>query len=172
MNPLLNFDLMKHLILTLGGLLFAGAMTWAQPGPPMGEGRMSPEQRERLQQLRVAFFSEQLELTRAEAEAFWPIVNAHEDALEAQRATMRELTENAGSTEREVREAIERMAELRKTEVDLDTSMLLDLLPVLGPERTASVPRLEREFRKSILDAARNRSSGAPPRGPAPRRNR
>lgn len=168
----MNFNPMKHLTLTLGGLLFAAAMAWAQPGPPMGEGRMTPEQQERLQQLRVAFFSEQLELTRAEAEAFWPVVNAHEDALDAQREAMRELAEQPGTTEREVREAIERMAELRKAEVDLDTAMLLDLLPILGPERTAKIPRLEREFRKSILEAARKRSGGAPPRGPAPGRHR
>ena len=44
---------MKQLTLTFGGLLFAAAMAWAQPGPPMGEGRMTPEQQERLQQLRV-----------------------------------------------------------------------------------------------------------------------
>ena len=163
---------MKHLTLTLGALLFAAAMAWAQPGPPLGGGRMTPEQQERLQQLRVAFFSEQLELTRAEAEAFWPVVNAHEDALEAQREAMRKLAEQPGTTEREVREAIERMAELRKAEVDLETAMLLDLLPVLGPERTAMIPRLEREFRRSILEAARKRSGGGPPRGPSPRRHR
>ena len=166
----MNFNSMKQLSLTFGGLLFAAAMAWAQPGPPMGEGRMTPEQQERLQQLRVAFFSEQLELTRAEAEAFWPIVNEHETAIEQNREAIRERAEAPGTTEREVRTAIEAVAELRKAEVDLDTSMLLELLPVLGPERTASFPRLEREFRKSILEAARKRQGGGPPGGNAPPR--
>ena len=159
---------MKAVPLTLLGLLLA-AVSWAQPGPPPGMERMTPEQQARMQQLRVAFFSEQLALTPKEAEAFWPVMHAHEEALNAHRVAIRTAAVAVPSSDSEARELIGQMAVLRKAEVDLDTNFLLDLLPVLGPERVANLPRLEREFRMSIVEAAQNRANGATrPSGPPP----
>lgn len=118
---------------------------------------MTPAQKTRFQQLRVAFYSEQLELTSAEAEAFWPILHAHDEALEEHRAAMTALQSTAPESDAEARERIETMSLLRKQEVDLDTEFLLKLLPVLGAQRTARIPQLALEFRRSILEAASSR---------------
>jgi hypothetical protein len=100
-------------------------------------------------------------------------MHAHEEALNAHRVAMRTAAVAVPSSDSEARELIGQMAVLRKAEVDLDTNFLLDLLPVLGPERVANLPRLEREFRMSIVEAAQNRANGATrPSGPPPPRVR
>lgn len=122
----------------------------------------------RLDRLRVAFFSEQLELTTEEAQAFWPIMNAHEAALETLREQMRSLTETAPATESEAQKLVEAMTKLRKQEVDVDGALLLELIPVLGPERAMRLPQLERKFRMRIMEAAQGRNDGQRPGAPRP----
>lgn len=146
--------------------LLSASTAWAQHAPPGGP--LTPEQRARMEQLRVAFFTEQLELTPDEAKAFWPVFEGHEAAAEAHRAAMRELAEMRPTSDQEARDLIARVAQQRKAEIDLESELLLQLLPILGPERTALFPRLGMEFRRSIVDAARQRQGGAPARPPRP----
>ena len=149
--------------------LLSASTTWAQHAPP---GRpLTPEQRARMEQLRVAFFTEQLELTPDEAKAFWPVFEAHEAAAEAHRVEMQALAQARPTSDQAARDLIAQVAEHRKAEVDLESELLLELLPILGPERTALFPQLGMEFRRSIVEAARQRQGGAPggPPGRQPR---
>jgi hypothetical protein len=41
----------------------------------------SPEKRERIKALKVAFITEKLELTESEAQKFWPIYNTFEENM-------------------------------------------------------------------------------------------
>jgi len=159
---------MKTFLFTFFAVAFSTAAAWAQPGP-MHE-RLSPEQQAKLQQLRIAFFSEQLSLTTDEAKLFWPIVDAHQQAVQDHQATMRSLVERRPTSDREAEALIAEVAEHRKAEVDLESELLRALLPVLGAERTVQFPRMEQEFRRSILEAARKRSGGRPGMPPPPRR--
>lgn len=159
---------MKTFLFTLLAVVFSTTAAWAQPGP-MRE-RLSPEQQAKLDQLRIAYFSEQLNLTTDEAKMFWPIVDAHQEAVQAHQATMRNLAQQRPTTEREAEALIAELAAHRKAEVDLESDLLRALLPVLGAERTVQFPRMEQEFRRSILEAARKRSGGRPGMPPPPRR--
>lgn len=158
---------MKTFLFTLFAVAFSNVAAWAQPGP-MHE-RLSPEQQAKLQQLRIAFFSEQLSLTTEEAQLFWPIVDAHQQAVQDHQATMRNLVERRPTTDREAESLIAELAAHRKAEVDLESALLRALLPVLGAERTVQFPRMEQEFRRSILEAARKRGGGRPGMSPPPR---
>ena len=149
---------MKHLLIAgFGSLALVSAIS-AQPARHSTE-RNDAQREARLDQLRIAFFSEQLELTTEEAQAFWPIMNAHETAVEALRAQMHSLTEAIPSTQAAAQAQVENMTQLRKQEVDVDGALLLDLIPVLGHERALRMPQLERRFRMRIMEAAQGRSA-------------
>lgn len=160
MHSLCNRTLMKTTLFTLLALTLTSAASWAQPGP-MRE-HLTPGQQARLKQLRVAFYSEQLALTMGEAQQFWPVVEAHEAAAAAHQTQMRALMEKRPATEAEAETLIGAMAAHRKAEIDLETELLLELLPILGAERAVGFPRLKQEFRRSILEAARKRTGGKP----------
>jgi hypothetical protein len=45
-------------------------------------GRATPEQKEKLKAHKIAYITERLQLTPAEAEKFWPVYNEHEATVE------------------------------------------------------------------------------------------
>ena len=51
------------------------------PGPRKGE-RMRPEQREKIEMFKIQFITKNLELTKSEAEEFWPVHEAHKKAMQ------------------------------------------------------------------------------------------
>ena len=99
------------------------------PGPKKGE-RMRPEQREKIEMFKIQFITKNLELTKNEAEGFWPVHEAHKKA-------MQEIIKTKMNDEILLQEAI--LASRKKYKADL--------LPVLKTEeRVNKALRVERDF--------------------------
>jgi hypothetical protein len=99
------------------------------PGPRRGE-RMRPEQRQKIEMFKIQFISKKLELTKIEAESFWPVYEGHKkDIQEIIKSKMRD--------EILLQEAM--LAARKKFKADL--------LPVLKTEeRVNKALRVERDF--------------------------
>jgi len=99
------------------------------PGPRKGD-RMRPEQREKIEMFKIQFITKNLELTKSEAEAFWPVHEAHKKSIE-------EIIKTKMNDEILLQEA---MLNARK-------KYKADLLPVLKTEeRVNKALRVERDF--------------------------
>ena len=99
------------------------------PGPRKGE-RMRPEQREKIEMFKIQFITKNLELTKSEAEEFWPVHEAHKKA-------MQEIIKTKMNDEILLQEAI--LVSRKKYKADL--------LPVLKTEeRVNKALRVERDF--------------------------
>ena len=99
------------------------------PGPRRGD-RMRPEQREKIEMFKIQFITKNLELTKAEAEGFWPVYEAHKKSIE-------EIIKTKMNDEILLQEA---MLNARK-------KYKADLLPVLKTEeRVNKALRVERDF--------------------------
>jgi hypothetical protein len=99
------------------------------PGPRKGE-KMRPEQREKIEMIKIQFITKNLELSSREAEGFWPVHEAHKKA-------MQEIIKTKMSDEILLQEA---MLNARK-------KYKADLLPVLKTEeRVNKALRVERDF--------------------------
>ena len=99
------------------------------PGPRKGD-RMRPEQREKIEMFKIQFITKNLELTKSEAEAFWPVHEAH-------KKEMQEIIKTKMNDEILLQEA---MLNARK-------KYKADLLPVLKTEeRVNKALRVERDF--------------------------
>ena len=105
---------MKRILITTGVLMIAIVSLNAQ--------RFGPEQRQRMQQRiesqRVAFITNQLDLTADESAAFWPIYNEFKDVEREKRSEIRPDKEASSMSEEEARAFLERQL---KTEADLMT---------------------------------------------------
>ena len=98
-------------------------------GPRRGE-KMRPEQREKIEMFKIQFITKNLELTKSEAEGFWPVYEAHKKA-------MQEIIKTKMNDEILLQEAI--LASRKKYKADL--------LPVLKiEERVNKALRVERDF--------------------------
>jgi hypothetical protein len=99
------------------------------PGPRKGD-RMRPEQREKIEMFKIQFITKNLELTKSEAEAFWPLHEAH-------KKEMQEIIKTKMNDEILLQEA---MLNARK-------KYKADLLPVLKTEeRVNNALKVERDF--------------------------
>ena len=66
---------MKKVISVIIAMTMVGVMAFAQPGG--GQSRQgAPDWREKIRAEQVAFITSELNLTEAEAQAFWPVYNA------------------------------------------------------------------------------------------------
>ena len=103
------------------------------PRPPMESGQRA-EKREKIEMYKIQFITEKLSLTKTEAEQFWPVYEAHKNA-------MREIMDKKLNDEILVQEEILSARKKYKNE----------LKPVLkSEERVNEALKIDREFLQKI----------------------
>jgi hypothetical protein len=144
------------------------------------------EQIERFNRERETFFTEELELTDAEAEAFWPLYNdfhhrktrIHEDEMNTHHYTQKNI-ENL--SEAEIIETLEKIQGLETERFELEQEYYHKKFPeVLPPNKVLKLYRVEWEFRRHLIREIRGhdgqggggkgqgRPRGSDPMGPPP----
>ena len=133
-------------------LLFTCNSLLAQPG---GDNRG-----EKIQQLRIAFITQKLDLSPEEAEKFWPVFNMHDKKKQAGHDELRQIGKSMKDTdmsESDLLKNLERSTELKKQEADINLQLAKDLIPVIGTKKVQMLARLEQEFRETLLNKLRER---------------
>jgi hypothetical protein len=126
---------------------------------------------ERVQALKVAFITKQLDLTPAEAEKFWPIYNEYQDKREAVRKQLQTdykiIREQADvlSPEELTRIADEEVA-LKAKDSQLVSEMHEKLKKVLPPKKLAKLYVAEEDFKREIIRLLTEDNQNKGPKGP------
>ena len=140
--------------------LFSISFAWAQPANPSPGGE---KRKEKVEALKRSYYSEKLALTPAEAEKFWPIYNEFkkkESALKKDGKGDKKKGEEPKLSEKEALAEIDRVAQQKKAHIDLETQFLKDCMPVLGPDRTMQLSKIDREFQRELLQHMKERKEG------------
>ena len=119
--------------------------------------------REKIKTLKIAHITEQLDLTKNEAEKFWPIYNANEEAenkLRSQVSENRKLKNPEDLSEAEAKELLLDMIAIEKQKVELHSKMIKDLMDVLPAKKIVALNQAERSFRRKMLDEYKKRQGG------------
>jgi hypothetical protein len=136
---------------------------WAQPGQSPNNAE---KRKEKVEALKRSYYSEKLELTPAEAEKFWPIYNEYaKKESELKNAAKGEKGEKKKGetptfTEKEALAEIDRVSLNKKNHIDLETQFLKDAMPVLGPNRTMRLAKLDTEFQRELVKRMKERKEG------------
>jgi hypothetical protein len=151
---------MKKMIFT-ALILGLALMTYAQRGMrPDGEQR-----HERMKAMRVAYITEQLELTADEATRFWPVYNQ----IQAQREELRDediIPENMDKlSEKEAEALIAKVLDRRQKSLELDKKMVNDLSKVISQEKIARLFASEHQFRQRMASRIKERMEESDGRG-------
>lgn len=113
------------------------------------------DRKEQIERLRVAFISEELNLSTEEAQVFWPVFNTFQDQRRQLdkdiRRSIRQLEEKAPLSEQDVLRLNKKVSENRRSIIRIEEQLIIDLMPILGPERTLKLMSIESEFKKRIL---------------------
>ena len=138
-----QFHIMKRILFL--ALILSTCQTLAQAQPAGNKPA------ERIRAYRVAVYTEVLQLSPEEAQAFWPIFNEYSANREKLQQQMRPERQFDGMSDAEVEEYVRKYFEVRQREMDLEKDLTTRLRKVLPIRKIAQLPAAEREFREGLV---------------------
>lgn len=116
--------------------------------------------REKIKALKIAHITEQLDLTKTEAQKFWPIYNANEDAedkLREQSMERRKEKRLEDLSETEAKSLLLDMEKMEKQKVAIHSKMLNELLEILPAKKIIKLYQAERSFKHKMFEEYKKR---------------
>lgn len=131
---------------------FSPLLVIAQPGRQSAQ-RQDADREDRVQALRIAFFVEELELTASESTLFWPIWNNQQGSLRKHGDAMRAIEHELATSTNDARskQLLDELKSLRIEGIELRHDAVIELAEVVGYQRAARIPQIEREFRSNLM---------------------
>lgn len=121
------------------------------------------DRRDRIKTLKIAFITERLNLTQTEAEKFWPIYNAFEDAnhqLRHETRMERADFDIENLTDAEANNILDAMLKSESEKLELRKKFLQDLKSVLPAKKIILLKASEDQFNRRMLEEMRKRREG------------
>ena len=125
------------------------------------------EKREKVKALKVAYITEQLELTTEEAQKFWPLYNAFDDKQsELRHEKMRSILDQfkPGNVEKlSEKDASNSLIQMEKIEEDLfnlKKKFIKDLQSVISAKKIIKLKKAEEDFNRELLKQMREKRRG------------
>lgn len=136
-------------------LLLTSMVTYSQHGPG----------RERIKTLKVAFITERLNLSSAEAQKFWPIYNEHEENIEGmkrreRREVLAKMVNFETLSESEAGDLLNQLIALEKAKHQLHVSYIEKMHEVISAKKTFLLIKAEEDFKKRLLRQIQQRKKG------------
>ncbi len=124
---------------------------------------------EKVEALKRAFITSELALTPVEAEKFWPVYNAHEESQKTNRKALKKVMDKmdaVGENQKAFESLNNEISTLRMKEVEEDSNFMIACSKVIGVQKTAKLPSIEKEFHKIVLEEVGKKDGHpAPPPG-------
>jgi len=134
---------------------------------PTGRPGDFEEKREKIEAIKVAFITEQIDLSVEESQSFWPVYNEMSDKEHALRKAQRDafagLKDFENASDKDVEKAIMELADLQIEMEKLRKNYLPKFIDIIGAKKTAKLMRAEKEFGKRLME--RMKGGDRPDRG-------
>jgi hypothetical protein len=118
------------------------------------------DRRKRIKVLKIAFITERLNLTETEAQQFWPIYNAFEDANDKLRHKMHENRKGLdfeSISEQEAKLMLDDIIATEKLKNTLRETFLTDLQKILPSKKIILLKITEDAFNRRLLEEMKKR---------------
>lgn len=154
---------MKRIILIYVLVLgLAVSLKAQQPPPPQ-----PPQDKGKIDALKVAFITKRLDLSPDEAERFWPVYNKYEDEKDAIReSTIGQYKEDKkpidNMSDADAEKMINDFIAFRSKDLDLMKKYVLEFKKVLPIKKVAKLVTAEEHFKKMLLKQAQNDGNPGP----------
>jgi hypothetical protein len=112
--------------------------------------------RDKIEAARIAYITDQLQLTPEEAEKFWPIYREFAQQRREIRRELRQVTRSADPKQSD-EDMVNQQFKVKQKELDLEKDYSGRLLKVISAQKLRTLPQAERRFRQMILDQIQRR---------------
>jgi hypothetical protein len=113
---------------------------------------------EKIEALRVAFITRQLDLTTEESQKFWPAYNEYLDKLKAARREFRAVPK-IFTTDKEAQEFLDAELLLKQRELNLYKEYYERFKKILPIQKVALLRQAEEDFKKELLKQLQGKSN-------------
>ena len=121
---------------------------------------------------KVAFVTQQLQLTPEEAEKFWPVYNAaSEEVWKASKKTLRAIAalvnstkDDATQSEEEIKKLVANLDNCKMNEIKTFNKLFTEISKVLPLKKAAKIYGIEEQFRQHLIKNLRKRAPGQKPK--------
>lgn len=147
---------MKKIIIILLGFFITAAAVAQEEEPVVRD----PKAQEKIKAARIAFITERLGLTPAEAEKFWPVYREFSLKREDLRQQYRENRKNPDpnkTVEQNEKDALDLGLKLKQRELDLEKEYSGKLLNAVPAQKVMALRGAEHDFRKLLIDQIQKR---------------
>ncbi len=147
------FNTMNQFSKLLSSLLFIGVIAFSSTAQPPKE---NASKREKVEQLKIAYITKELNLTSEEAKAFWPLYNAMTTEISTERKKRRKLAQQLKAnletlSEEEIKTKTQEMLDSEIAESKLKKEHLEKIAGVVGYKKAVTLLALEQQFKKELL---------------------
>ncbi|MFV0571422.1 MAG: hypothetical protein ACK5M1_03190 [Xanthomarina gelatinilytica] len=118
------------------------------------------DKHEKIKALKTAYITEQLNLTKAEAEKFWPIYNNFEEdkrVLKKEAHESRKKVDIESLTEAQAKDILEDMMALNNRRNGVYNSLIINLQKVISAKKIVQLKKAEDDFNKKMFEEYRKR---------------
>lgn len=127
-------------------------------------GQRRPD-REKLKSLKIAFLTERLDLSNAEAQAFWPAYNEHEERMNDFRRSERQdirgtVTDFDALSEKEAEELLDKQMALEAEKLAEQQAFVKTMKGILSAKKTILLLKSEEDFKRRLIQQYRQRRNG------------
>jgi len=141
------------LVLSLSAGLMAEKPGQTDPGPKQGPKKEA--RKEKVEALRVAYITKELDLTETEAQVFWPVYNEYQKKQEDSRKEFKKKynkeTDYNFATDKEAEDYITADIQHKVQEAELLKTYYEKIKKVLPVKKVAKLRRAEESFRQEML---------------------
>ncbi|MBT6808769.1 MAG: hypothetical protein HOA52_04710 [Flavobacteriales bacterium] len=121
---------------------------------------ISDKKREKIESQKIAFITNQLDLTSEEAQVFWPVYNEFSKEMKSlhneKKENSKEIRKNIENmSDSEIAKVLEKIFVIEQKELDVKKKYNLKFQKILSTQKVAKLYRSEREFKKELLNRIR-----------------
>lgn len=167
MKNLKNLNTKILFLFLFSFMLFEAVAQPAGPPPPP----MSPEKREEIESMKVAFLTRKLDLTPDEAKTFWPVYNQYQNELETIRDNHRKQRQDAREemdklSDKDLEKIVDGEIVFRQSELDVLKKYNTQFKSVLPMKKVAKLYRAEEDFKRELIQRIQERRKEGTPGSP------
>ncbi|MFL0353623.1 sensor of ECF-type sigma factor [Xanthomarina sp. GH4-25] len=118
------------------------------------------DKHEKIKALKTAYITEQLNLSKTEAEKFWPIYNKYEEeksAIKSESHKDRKDIDYNKLTEVEANAMLVEMKALNNRRYKIYNNLITDLQQVISSKKIVQLKKAEMDFNRKMFDEYRKR---------------
>ena len=117
----------------------------------------SRDKQDRIKAIKVAYITEEINLTSQQSQQFWPLYNEYHSSLKVINQSVRTSNRLRDMTDEQISIFIEKKLNTEEAKIDLQRKYLKMYKEVLSIRQIAQLYRAEIKFKKELLRRAKER---------------